>query len=332
VGDYYETAGQDLDQNKAALLAAIAQHGSQAGAAMQQAKDEIARQRAAAIQAALGEAAHFGGAPNQTADVEQRIGAPYDRRLADLGSADASRQASFGDLSSSAGTYMDEAKASLPALRTQLAEKVAGLQAQVSQAQIRAQQDAEDRALQREKLMADIANSRAAASKPPGVDDILRETFGGLTGFQDLVESAAPQLRSLQNSQYAGERSQLRSIGNATARGEANLTVDPGLLPDEVANRIGQTAGLGAGQGSALYAPRVAQRAKEDDAAMRRDRQDASSSSGIRNSSEYQSATADFINGVRAQVAPEDIMQRLTEEYGAAVAQQVLSDNGRLLP
>lgn len=328
--DFYDTASQGIDQGKAALLQAIATQGSQAHAALQAGQDQIASAKQAAIQQALAGAQQRGAQQPELDQITQTISRPFDSQLSALSASQATRGAGFDQQSSAAGTYMDQAKAALPALRTQLAQKVALMQSQAQAQALSAKQasDLKNIELQIAQINLQKAQQDAAkAQQPPGVSKILADQFGGLNGFTDLVDAQAPALRSQQNADYRSQQSGLRALGaqgNLAARADSR-EADPGLTPTDVADAIGQQAGLAPGQGAAFYQSYL-------------DKQDAAgqpkpgSAEDVRSSKQYADAAAELLKGVRSGAPTAGIAQGLNDHFGPDIARQILTDYSAVLP
>lgn len=118
MADVYDEASGKIDENKRAMLAAMAQSGTAGAAAYQQAQAEIAAQQQAAVQAALGGAAQYLASPQQRSQMEATIGAPYQRYQADLSAAQAYGAQSRANQEAANSAYFEQAKAAIPALRT----------------------------------------------------------------------------------------------------------------------------------------------------------------------------------------------------------------------
>lgn len=147
MGDIYDGAQQRNDQSKQALIAAIAQHGSQAKAALDQAAAQLQQQKQQAVAAALAAAAQRGTPQAMQDQISQTVGQGYDQRLSDLASSTAQRQASFDSLGASSGAYFDQTNAAIPALRARAQQQESTLAGQLANhiAQLKYQNDNTDR-------------------------------------------------------------------------------------------------------------------------------------------------------------------------------------------
>jgi hypothetical protein len=146
MGDIYDAAQSRNDQSKAALIAAIAQHGSQAKAALDQAAAQLQQQKQQAVAAALAAAAGRGAPTELQGQISQTVGQGYDQRLADLASSSAQRQAGFENIGASSGAYFDQTNAAIPALRARAQQQESTLAGQLANhiAQLKYQNDAQE--------------------------------------------------------------------------------------------------------------------------------------------------------------------------------------------
>lgn len=152
MADFWETAAKTNSDTRSALISAIATQGSNARSSLDQAQKAIQQQKAAALSAALSAAQQRGAPQGMQDETAATIGTGYDRRLADLASSGASRQASFDNMAASAGTYFDEANAAIPVLRArqQQQDSINSTSLANRLAEMKAQQDSQSAAGQRE--------------------------------------------------------------------------------------------------------------------------------------------------------------------------------------
>jgi hypothetical protein len=143
MADSFDAAGTKIDEQKRALLAAMAQAGSAGKAAYEQAQARIAAQRQASLAAALDGANERGLSPELQEQLSSRITAPLDRQAADLSASQASYAGHQATIQAASESYLGEAQAAIPSLRARSERQVAALRAQ-------AEQDEADRQLKRQ--------------------------------------------------------------------------------------------------------------------------------------------------------------------------------------
>ena len=128
--DSYDAYSQELDKQKAGLLASIAQYGSAGRQEYERTQAALTQQKQAAVQAAIQDAIRRGASPEQSmAGIEHTIGDPYDRRMADITAAIGQQTNSFNSMAANNAAYFDQSKAAIPGLRTYSQAKAAEQQA-----------------------------------------------------------------------------------------------------------------------------------------------------------------------------------------------------------
>jgi len=225
--------GAEVDQQKMALLTAIAQQGSQG----QQAFQAEAARRAAAQQAAVASVAGqskmtgaAGAAPKAfTQQLQAKTAAQGDVYAQDAAMSNNAFNNSIAQTSASNAAYMDQAKAAVPVVQAQTAGLVAQIRAeqeaakaerdyQIEQRRIEAEQAALDRPLEQQErelrqkeielalkelegeggLSEEEIGSRQARvlESSATANPVVRDTLDKLTQFEnfDLAVAAAPQL------------------------------------------------------------------------------------------------------------------------------------------
>lgn len=119
MADAYDAAQTALNQQKAAMLAAMAQNGSQGRALYDQSQADLANQRSNAVNGALADAQRR-GAPSGMLDlISSEVGAPYARRSMDIDSSHQAQDQWLSNLGLAHSAYMDQASAAIPTLRAQ---------------------------------------------------------------------------------------------------------------------------------------------------------------------------------------------------------------------
>lgn len=133
MADTFDQASNQIDQQRLALLSAIAQYGSQGRDAYSKAMSDLGTQRQGEIGAALA-SANSRGAPQGLLDsLSSQIGGVYDRQNANLAAGQAAAGSRIADIGANADAYASQVKQSIPALRTQYQAKLAALQQAASQ-------------------------------------------------------------------------------------------------------------------------------------------------------------------------------------------------------
>ena len=143
MADPFDSAASKIDEQKRAVLAAMAQAGSAGKAAYEQARTRIAAQRQAALAAALGGADERGLNPELQAQLSAKITAGLDRQAADLSASEASYAGQQSTIGQASDSYLSEAAAAIPSLRARSERQVAALRA-------KAEEDEADRQLKRQ--------------------------------------------------------------------------------------------------------------------------------------------------------------------------------------
>lgn len=277
MADYYDAAKQGNDQAKAGLVQAIRTQGAQARQVYEQAEAQRAAAQTQAVAAALTGARSRGASAGVQQLVGGTVATPYDRAAADLAASRASREASMGQLETTAGTYFDQANAALPVLRQRQAEAQATAQSSLQQKLAELQADAQGRhdqqALTLTNLAEQIAERRvreqeaaAKAAQPQPVNAMLTDQFGGKEGFAAFVAEQNKGLIPSYLSDFAGKRGGLNGPGNAPPS-EADLG-------SGYAEAIGQHIGLQPGVASSIYQPTQQKQADAAEARFNKDNPD----------------------------------------------------------
>lgn len=187
---------QEIDAQKAALLSAIAQQGSQGQAAFQaeQARRQAAQQAAVA---AVAQRANMSGGMGSTAGQTYSKG--LQGQAADLGSVYAQDAAlsqksfanSIAQTSAANAAYMDQARAAVPVVNAQTAGIVAQIRAEQQAAREAAAADAEQRQLEREKMAFEREQMQAEreARTQKSTDDATAEAQQSLLRRADRTAS-----------------------------------------------------------------------------------------------------------------------------------------------
>jgi len=140
VPDSFDAASASVEEQRRALLAAVAAGGTQGRQAYQQAQAEVGALRQNAIRAALAEAGQR-GAPQAVQDqISAQVGQGYDRQLSGMAASQGSRDAEYAQRGAAGNSYMDQVQGAIPVLRAQAQQQKEELQA-------KAMADAEERAL-----------------------------------------------------------------------------------------------------------------------------------------------------------------------------------------
>lgn len=117
MADEFDAASRSIEDQRRALLAAVAAGGSAGRQAYEQARAEVGQLRGNAIKAALAEAGGR-GAPQAVLDqISSQVGQGYDRQLSGMAAAQGSRDATFASQGASGQSYMSEAQAAIPSIR-----------------------------------------------------------------------------------------------------------------------------------------------------------------------------------------------------------------------
>jgi len=277
MADSFDAAGTKIDEQKRALLAAMAQAGSAGKAAYEQAQARIAAQRQASLAAALDGANERGLSPELQEQLSSRIAAPLDRQAADLSASQASYAGHQATIQAASESYLGEAQAAIPSLRARSERQVAALRAQ-------AEQEEADRQLKRQlaefgflrgqtdfendKVLAELGLKKAELGFEQDLakgDIDLQRAMLGLQG--DELSLAAARARAAGGGSGGGGElsdSELRNrlLGAARAQKAAVNTRRPGEHPlsgsyltrrvkgggyksdEELARQLGLSAGV----------------------------------------------------------------------------------------
>lgn len=188
-GDSYNEAQGALEQQRRDYLAAMAQAGTRGAQEYTQAQADLNGQKTAAVQAALAEAARRGAPAGMQQSIQYQTSRPFDNRVADLTSSNASHSASFGANQSAGDTVIQQAIANIPALRALSERQARELQFKQQQAD---QQNALDTQLKNVDLQIAQAN-RDRAQRGGSSGDPLGDMLKGLEIKQKLGDQAKPQ-------------------------------------------------------------------------------------------------------------------------------------------
>lgn len=137
MADAFNTASDDIEQQRRAAVATIAQGGSTGAANFAAAQQQIAGTRTAALNAALADSAARGITPAQQQEFAGTIGRPYDLLNAASQASAASHAAQFAGTQASADNYFRQLGAAVPLARI-------SLQAQIAAAQAKSQKELSD--------------------------------------------------------------------------------------------------------------------------------------------------------------------------------------------
>jgi hypothetical protein len=230
MADTYDEAGSQIDQQKAAQLAAMAQYGSQGQSAFIQAQNDVRSQREMAINAAIADAARR-GAPQAIQDqLRSQIGQPYDRRLSDMTSAagmagyDQARR--LADIEG----YFGQVKASIPALRSIGQSKLADLQAKAAKDAYNSQLDDRKQSLAERRLAldeADFAKNGGKTTAPRFSSSLVTAAKTKAYGLQQAAVLDDLRNHFGQNSRTEAELMKL--IGTAKSPADALNILRNGL-------------------------------------------------------------------------------------------------------
>lgn len=158
VADSFDAASRSIEENRRALLAAVAAGGTAGRQAYEQARNEVGQLRGSAIQAALADAGRRGAPQGMLDQISSQVGQGYDRQLSGMAASQGSRDATFAQQGASGNTYMNEAQAAIPGLRAKAQRQREALQAEaMEKAQERAMK-LELAQMQMQKAMQDDDN------------------------------------------------------------------------------------------------------------------------------------------------------------------------------
>lgn len=143
MSDYFDAASRSVEENRRALLAAVAAGGTAGRQAYEQARAEVGQLRSNAIRAALAEAGQRGAPQGVLDQISAQVGQGYDRQLSGMAAAQGSRDAQYAQRGTAGDSYMSQVQAAIPALRAKAQRQKEALEA-------KAMQEAEERALRLE--------------------------------------------------------------------------------------------------------------------------------------------------------------------------------------
>lgn len=243
MADTFDQANENIQSQRAAMLAAMANGGTDGVRAIQSAQDQIAAQRAAAVNSALGEATARGAPTALTDQMRTTITSPYDNQIASLTASQGSRAATQAALQAANSAYFDQASAAIPALRTYAAAKAA------ENAQ-KAQQNAIDMQLKQLDLQSKQADLQAKLSGGSTLQNLSKE-FGGIGNANSYLKG--------QTQKYVDSGAGLPTSGhggtleeNAGDNPVDNLNARTGL-PDGYLSGLGTTGKPATGKSSPTY-------------------------------------------------------------------------------
>lgn len=224
----------EIDAQKAALLKAIAQNGSQGQAAFQAEQQRRQQAQQAAVQAIADRSKMSGvqgSAPSSfIKDLQAQqnaLGSVYaqDAALAQRGFADSIAQTGAAN-----AAYMDQARAAIPVVNAQTAGTVAQIRAEQEQRRLDAQAAEEERAFRREQMnfereqmrqkqteetaattdeetakQQESLLNRATRTATPAVDSILRDTVSISEDLPQAINYAQRIIRSYKVQQDAAD-------------------------------------------------------------------------------------------------------------------------------
>jgi hypothetical protein len=313
-------ASGNIDQQKANLLAQIAQMGSQAVSAYQGAQQaQVARQQAA-IQSALNSAAARGVPASMLGHITTTAALPFAQAPAQLTADQQARQGQLNAIGANAGTYLTEAQGAIPAIEGQVAQKLAAvkqaldLKTQQDQYQLGlARQQEADREANNQFALAKIRADAAAAAqdaayKQQAADDAhalaqleLQKAQAGMPGSKPLtmaeMQAAGASLPSVQ-SQLAQQMA-----GSNPLPGDAPVSAMLAYQPPTIDQQAAAALGIPPDQlGGVELTPEY-----------------------IRQSPAYSQALNDWSQNI-GKLGADATLAGLVKKYGTAVAQTVWTD------
>ena len=164
MADAFDAASRSVEDQRRALLAAVAAGGTAGRQAYEQSRAEIGQLRGSAIQAALAQAGGRGAPQGVLDEISGQVGQGYDRQLSGMAASQGSRDATFAQQGASGNVYMDQAQAGIPALRFRA-------QRQKEQLEAEAFEKAEERAMKLAQGDQDLEIGRMQLKKAEQGDD-----------------------------------------------------------------------------------------------------------------------------------------------------------------
>jgi len=194
VADAYDSAQQQINNQKAALLAAMAAQGTQGKNYYDATQADLAAQRSAAVAQALQEAQNRGAPANLLASIQSQVEAPFSRASTNVNNGAIAEQTWRNNLGDATANYMDQQVAAIPGLR---------IIAQTKAAEAKAKAD-----LQAAKDAASLARTNRTAAGKSG--------SGGGPKFSSSLASASTKAATQAHQQkvladmpnYFGPRAQ----------------------------------------------------------------------------------------------------------------------------
>ncbi|MGH9266739.1 MAG: hypothetical protein ACRD0D_01025 [Acidimicrobiales bacterium] len=209
MADTYDSARANVDEQRRALLAAMARYGSEAARLTDEAASAIAQDRRRALAAVAAEAGAI-GAPQAVTEANQaRLGGAYDRYTTDLAAARAARGSDVAAQSAAGESYLAQASAAVPVLaertRRALEERRLAGEADLARARLAAEREdqlhsarlaGEELGLARQQAAAREAEARAGEGGSGG--DLAERRFGlDVAKFEASLQPEPPRPLSL---------------------------------------------------------------------------------------------------------------------------------------